>query len=120
LNPLLINPLLQTVTPWQLSETIRSKWNLQKPSMVIKVDFGTRHPSALATNQLLRDPAFRDLRMHAMEQMKRRGILYAILDSSRYLVKGILWENLCHLNMAKFEERNILMAKFISYFVGCQ
>lgn len=49
------------VSPQQLlHETIRGRWGMNKPSMFITLDFGTRHPEALSTFKLLEEVAFRD------------------------------------------------------------
>ena len=43
-----------------LHDTISGRWNLEKPSMFVTLDFGTRHPQALSTYKLLEEVAFRD------------------------------------------------------------
>ena len=60
------------VTPQQmLNETIRGRWNLNKPNMFITLDFGMRHPESLSTFKLLEQAAFKDKVASAVTQLRK-------------------------------------------------
>ncbi|CAD7922719.1 unnamed protein product [Amoebophrya sp. A120] len=66
-------PRKHQVSTSQFTETLKTKWNLQKPSMYIKLDFGTKHPCALSTSELLQEPAFKSIVEQASFQLNKKG-----------------------------------------------
>ena len=50
----------------QVKDTLSKKhWNMSKPNMLMKLDFGTRHPTSLSTPKLAAQSAFEEIRRGA-------------------------------------------------------